>query len=84
MSRRHHTAHDLASLRIDLYGETAKAPSTQIFGRKARGTVDKRVNVSATIPFEQKKRNRADNETIREEEANIGAWDSSLSGQFGG
>jgi hypothetical protein len=67
MSRRHHTAHDLASLRIDLFGETAKAHSSQIFGRKARGTVDRRGNVSATIPFKQRKRKRTDNQKIREE-----------------
>ena len=56
MARRDHTAHDLASLRIDLFGETAKASSTPIFGRKPRGTVDKRGNVLATTPFMKGKR----------------------------
>lgn len=56
MSRRLHTAHDLASLRIDLFGETAKSSSSQVFGRKARGTVDKRGNVLATAPFRRGKR----------------------------
>ena len=56
MSRRDHTAHDLASLRIDLFGETAKTSSTPVFGRKARGTVDKRGNVLATTPFRKRKR----------------------------
>ena len=56
MARRDHTAHDLASLRIDLFGETAKASSTLVFGRKPRGTVDKRGNVLATAPFMKRKR----------------------------
>jgi hypothetical protein len=56
MSRRDHSAHDLASLRIDLFGETAKTSSTPVFGRKARGTVDKRGNVLATAPFLKRKR----------------------------
>ena len=56
MARRDHTAHDLASLRIDLFGETAKASSTPVFGRKARGTVDRRGNVLATAPFMKRKR----------------------------
>lgn len=57
MSRRDHSAHDLASLRIDLFGETVKASSMPIFGRRARGTVDKRGNVLATAPFLKRKRN---------------------------
>jgi len=59
MSRRNHSAHDLASLRIDLFGETAKTSSTPVLGRKARRrrTVDKRGNVLATAPFLKRKRN---------------------------
>ena len=56
MSRRDHTAHDLASLRINLFGETAKSSFSQVFGHKARGTVDKRGNVLATAPFRRGKR----------------------------
>lgn len=56
MSRRDHTAHDLASLRIDLFGETSKSSSTLVFGRKPRGTIDKRGNVLATAPFMKRKR----------------------------
>ena len=56
MSRRDHTAHDLASLRIDLFGETAKASSAPVFGRKPRGNIDKRGNVLATAPFIKRKR----------------------------
>src|SRR5258708_21687681 len=64
MSRRDHTAHDLASLRIDLFGETAKASSSQVFGRKARGTVDKRGNILATAPFKKRKRKAIEKDTI--------------------
>ena len=66
MSRRHHTAHDLASLRIDLYGETAKSP-TQVFGRKARGIVDKGGNVLATAPFKKRKRQAIERENSARE-----------------
>ena len=67
MSRRDHTAHDLASLRIDLFGETAKASLTRVFGRKARGTVDKRGNVLATAPFKKRKRKTIENEDVTRE-----------------
>lgn len=60
MARRDHTAHDLASLRIDLFGETAKTSSTPVFGRKPRGTVDNRGNVLATAPFLKGKRKAVD------------------------
>ena len=67
MSRRDHTAHDLASLRIDLFGETAKASSSQVFGRRARGTVDKRGNVLATAPFKKRKRKTIENDNITQQ-----------------
>lgn len=67
MSRRDHTAHDLASLRIDLFGETAKASPSQVFGRKARGIVDKRGNVLATAPFKKRKRKTIENDNVTQE-----------------
>src|SRR5258706_6801548 len=68
MSRRDYTAHDLASLRIDLFGETVKTSSTPVFGRKPRGTVDKRGNVLATAPFMKRKSKVVEMEDIIEGE----------------
>jgi hypothetical protein len=68
MSRRDHTAHDLASLRIDLFGETVKAPFARVSGRKARGTVDSRGNVLAAAPFKKRKRKTIEKEISTQEE----------------
>ena len=68
MSRRDHTAYDLANLRIDLFGETAKASSTPVFGRKGRGTFDKRGNTLATTPFMKRKRKTVEMESFAQGE----------------
>src|SRR5258708_38079493 len=71
MSRRDHTAHDLASLRIDLFGETAKPPFADVFGRKAKGTVDKRGNVLATAPFKKRKRKTTEKNISTQEKRDV-------------